>query len=291
MIRLACALGASMLLLMAIILASPEQAIAEGGYPLVATQPPAVADVMQSGVLIVVSKASQRMFVFKDGQPWQTSPVSTGRRGHSTPAGVFPILQKAVRHRSNLYSNAPMPYMQRLTWRGVAIHAGHLPGYPASHGCIRLPLAFARALYGLTRASTTTVVVTNEPVFSHMDAGTLALNTPVPQPAVPFRTPVRPQLAQAQVPAPVPAPVYAPPPRAVGPTQTIQLAAAVSPAEADAHWASLISQHPALGDFEKQVVPAIVGSRRFYRLRASAPDAFAFCSSLRRAGEDCFNVG
>jgi hypothetical protein len=77
--------------------------------------------------------------------------VSTGRKGHSTPEGVYAILQKQKWHRSNLYSNAPMPFMQRLTWTGIALHAGHNPGHPASHGCIRMPYAFARELYDLTR--------------------------------------------------------------------------------------------------------------------------------------------
>src|SRR3546814_9593425 len=65
--------------------------------------------------------------------------VSTGMKGHRTPTGEFPVLQKRQWHRSNLYSNAPMPFMQRLTWDGIALHAGHNPGYPARHGCIRLP--------------------------------------------------------------------------------------------------------------------------------------------------------
>ena len=67
------------------------------------------------------------------------STVSTGKPGHATPTGVFTILQKEVDHKCNLYDDAPMPFMQRLTWSGVAMHAGHLPGFPASHGCIRLP--------------------------------------------------------------------------------------------------------------------------------------------------------
>ena len=79
---------------------------------------------------------------------WRT--VSTGSDGHETPVGDFTILEKQVFHRSNLYSDAPMPYMQRLTWDGIALHAGQLPGYPASHGCIRLPKAFARQLFDLT---------------------------------------------------------------------------------------------------------------------------------------------
>ena len=122
----------------------------------------AMADV----VLIVVSIGSQRAYVFRDGELWDSSKVSTGRRGYETPIGEFSILQKKVEHRSNLYDDAPMPYMQRLTWDGVALHAGSVPGYPASHGCIRLPKAFAKKLYGITGFRSTAVVVTEERVGS-----------------------------------------------------------------------------------------------------------------------------
>lgn len=101
-------------------------------------------------VAIVVSLADQLAYVYRGGTLIGVSTVSTGKRGKSTPAGEFTILQKKVFHRSNLYSNAPMPYMQRLTWTGIALHAGHLPGYPASHGCIRFPAAFAKQLYAIT---------------------------------------------------------------------------------------------------------------------------------------------
>jgi lipoprotein-anchoring transpeptidase ErfK/SrfK len=125
--------------------------------------PPTAAEALRSGVLVVVSLPSQMMYVFKDGEPWRSSKVSTGRRGKETPVGTFPILQKKVFHRSNLYDDAPMPYMQRLTWGGVALHAGWVANYPASHGCIRLPKAFAKALYAITDHSTV-VVVTDTPL-------------------------------------------------------------------------------------------------------------------------------
>jgi hypothetical protein len=112
------------------------------------------------GVRMVVSIPQQRLYVFRNGELVTTSAVSTGKKGHGTPTGTFRILQKAVFHRSNLYSSAPMPYMQRLTQGGVALHAGHVPGYPASHGCIRLPLAMAKKLFKLTNFSTTAVTVT-----------------------------------------------------------------------------------------------------------------------------------
>lgn len=114
-------------------------------------------------VLLVVSLATQRAVIYRNGLPIGISTVSTGRPGYRTPTGVFTILQRHVEHYSSLYDNAPMPYMQRLTWGGVALHGGHLPGYPASHGCIRLPHEFARLLYGVTHRGMT-VVVTDRPV-------------------------------------------------------------------------------------------------------------------------------
>lgn len=120
---------------------------------------PAVAP--EGPVMLVVSLATQRAVLYRNGVPIAISTVSTGRRGHVTPTGVFTVLQRNVQHFSSIYNNAPMPYMQRLTWGGVALHGGHLPGYPASHGCIRLPQEFARLLYGETRLGMT-VIVTNE---------------------------------------------------------------------------------------------------------------------------------
>jgi hypothetical protein len=109
-------------------------------------------------VLIVVSLKTQRAYAYRNGIPIGISTVSTGKAGYETPTGVFTVLQKRVDHKSNLYDNAPMPYMQRLTWDGIAMHAGNLPGYPASHGCIRLPMAFAQRLYALTRLGLTVVI-------------------------------------------------------------------------------------------------------------------------------------
>jgi hypothetical protein len=112
-------------------------------------------------VTIIVSLKAQKAYAYRNGLPIGVSTVSTGRKGHVTPTGVFTILQKNIDHKSNLYDDAPMPFMQRLTWGGVAMHGGNLPGYPASHGCIRLPLAFAKLLYGITRLGLT-VVITDE---------------------------------------------------------------------------------------------------------------------------------
>lgn len=114
-------------------------------------------------VTIIISLATQRAYAYRNGAPIGVSTVSTGAPGHETPTGVFVILQKAVKHRSNKYSAAPMPFMQRLTWDGIAMHAGRLPGYPASHGCIRLPAGFAQRLFGITKLGLT-VVITDDPL-------------------------------------------------------------------------------------------------------------------------------
>lgn len=99
---------------------------------------------------IIVSKEKQSVVVYDGGQVVATSKVSTGKVGHTTPSGIFSILEKKKYHESNLYSNAPMPWMQRLTWSGIALHEGKIPNYPASHGCIRLPGAFAKTLFQMT---------------------------------------------------------------------------------------------------------------------------------------------
>ena len=112
---------------------------------------------------ILVSIPQQKAYVFQGGELLATSPVSTGKRGHETPTGTFRILQKKVHHRSNRYANAPMPYMQRLTSYGIALHAGSLPGYPASHGCIRLPRHFAKKLYQLTDMGTRVTITRRRP--------------------------------------------------------------------------------------------------------------------------------
>jgi len=101
-------------------------------------------------VEIVVSLPLQRAYVYRGGTLIGVSTVSTGREGYETPVGTFNILQKRRVHHSNRYENAPMPFMQRLTWDGIALHAGAIAGQPASHGCIRLPTAFARHLFSAT---------------------------------------------------------------------------------------------------------------------------------------------
>lgn len=134
-------------------------------------------------MLLVVNLQTQRALLFRNGVPIGASTVSTGKTGHATPTGVFTILQKQVEHHSSKYNNAPMPYMQRLTWGGVALHAGNLPGYPASHGCIRLPAGFAKLLYGATKLGMT-VVLSDERVTPRIAPGPQILNgSPAAQPA------------------------------------------------------------------------------------------------------------
>ncbi len=119
---------------------------------------------------IAISIANQRVTVYDKDQPIMEGPVSTGTPSHPTPTGVFSVIQKERFHRSNIYSGAPMPWMQRITWSGVAMHQGVLPGHAASHGCIRLPEAFAVRLYHTTKMGVR-VLVANNPVapaeFAH----------------------------------------------------------------------------------------------------------------------------
>jgi lipoprotein-anchoring transpeptidase ErfK/SrfK len=124
----------------------------------------------QGPLIIDVSINKQQVKIYDDNGFFAEAPVSTGMRGHPTPMGVFSVIQKQKWHRSNIYSGAPMPYMQRITWSGVAMHAGVLPGYPASHGCIRMPEAFAIKMYNWTRMGARVLVTPGEispASFSH----------------------------------------------------------------------------------------------------------------------------
>jgi len=109
-------------------------------------------------MVMVVSLSEQRAYVYRNGLLEAATTVSTGKPGHRTPTGVFTILQKDKSHHSSLYNNAAMPYQERLTWDGIALHAGGLPGYPESHGCIHLPTEFARRLFETTTLGMTVVV-------------------------------------------------------------------------------------------------------------------------------------
>lgn len=109
-------------------------------------------------VLVLVDLTAQLAFVYRNGVNIGVSTVSSGKPGHETPTGVFQILEKDADHRSSTYNNAPMFYQERLTWDGVALHAGGLPGYPESHGCVHLPIEFARELFDITTMGGTVVV-------------------------------------------------------------------------------------------------------------------------------------
>jgi hypothetical protein len=121
-------------------------------------------------LLVVVSLNRQKVTIYSDRTKILEAPVSSGRSGYDTPAGIYSILQKKRDHYSNLYNDAAMPFMQRLTWSGIALHAGDLPGYPASHGCVRMPFDFAGQLFELTKRGTRVVVMRGDvsPVeFAH----------------------------------------------------------------------------------------------------------------------------
>src|ERR1700743_2798296 len=125
----------------------------------------------QMPLVIAVSIGSQRVKIYDANGLFAEAPVSTGMPGHPTPQGVFSVIEKDRYHHSNIYSGAPMPFMQRITWGGVALHAGVLPGYPASHGCIRMPMEFATKMWGWTKMGARVFVTPSDvpaPVaFSH----------------------------------------------------------------------------------------------------------------------------
>jgi lipoprotein-anchoring transpeptidase ErfK/SrfK len=112
---------------------------------------------------VIISIKQQRLTLYANGQPIAHSPVSTGVPGHPTPMGVFSVIEKQIYHESNLYSSAPMPYMQRITWSGVAMHQGVVPGHPASHGCIRLPREFAQRMWRMTKVGARVIIAQDEP--------------------------------------------------------------------------------------------------------------------------------
>jgi hypothetical protein len=141
--------------------AAPSHIPAPSMSPPVSSRP-AATTTPKTPLVVVVSLKRQRLAVYDATGRIAESPISSGRRSDPTPTGVFSVIGKAVDHVSNLYEGAEMPFMQRLTWTGTALHAGHLPGYPASHGCIRLPHAFAERLYAMTAINTRVVVTDGE---------------------------------------------------------------------------------------------------------------------------------
>src|SRR5439155_1354090 len=138
----------------------------------------------QGPLIIAVSIDQQKVRIYDTNGLFAESPVSTGMKGHSTPMGVFSVIQKHKMHRSNIYSNAPMPYMQRITWSGVAMHAGVLPGYPASHGCIRMPMAFAVKMWNWTRMGARVIVTPGQIKPTSFTHPLLVAQKVVPQPLI-----------------------------------------------------------------------------------------------------------
>jgi lipoprotein-anchoring transpeptidase ErfK/SrfK len=136
----------------------------------------------QGPLIIAISISHQSLKLYDANGFFAETPISTGMAGHSTPMGAFSVIQKQKMHRSNIYSGAPMPFMQRITWSGIAMHAGVLPGYPASHGCIRMPPAFAVKMYGWTRMGARVVVTPGELTPASFSHPLLVTQKVVPQP-------------------------------------------------------------------------------------------------------------
>lgn len=220
---------------------------------------PAVAAVSSpiEPLLGVVSLDRQSVTFYAGTARIAEAPVSSGQQGHRTPTGVFSIIQKARYHESNIYSGAPMPFMQRLTWSGIALHAGALPGYPASHGCIRLPHAFAERLFSMTRLGAR-IVVAAEPLtpvaFAH------------------DRLPV-PKFNEIRNPSPAPVVTASAAPMTVG-------AALVSPAEAAP--ASIVLLPPKkAAEHEKRRAAKAVGE-----LQRAAKEALQIAAATAVAAEN-----
>lgn len=138
----------------------------------------------QGPLIIAISINQQKVRIYDANGFFAESPVSTGMKGHATPMGVFSIIQKHKMHHSNIYSGAPMPFMQRITWSGVAMHAGVLPGYPASHGCIRMPMAFAQKMWNWTKMGARVIVTPGEMTPANFSHPLLVAQKVVPQPVI-----------------------------------------------------------------------------------------------------------
>ncbi|MBZ7921182.1 L,D-transpeptidase family protein [Ensifer adhaerens] len=147
---------------------------------------------------IIVSKDQQSLVVYDGDAVIATSPVSTGKAGHATPTGIFSILEKRRHHKSNIYSNAPMPFMQRLTWSGIALHgSNHVPDYPASHGCVRLPSAFAASLYKMTERGVHVLISDRQITPTEVKSALLFRPAPIDLQPPLSDVPLRPAISQA----------------------------------------------------------------------------------------------
>lgn len=173
--------------------ARPEKQVKENARPV-------------GPLVIAISVDQQRLKIYDANGLFAESPVSTGMKGHATPMGTFSVIQKNKYHKSNIYSGAPMPYMQRITWSGIALHAGMLPGYPASHGCIRMPMAFATRMWGWTRMGARVVITPGEISPAAISHPLLANRKPEPATApVPMAAVELPRV-KAELPATEPRP-------------------------------------------------------------------------------------
>jgi len=132
-------------------------------------------------VMAIVSLGDQRVSIYDAEGKVLEAPVSSGSTGYETPAGIFSVVQKKEEHRSNLYEDGEMPFMQRITWTGIALHAGNLPGHPASHGCVRLPMAFARQLFDMTELGMRVLIVRDDMRPSDISHPALFRPQPVPR--------------------------------------------------------------------------------------------------------------
>ena len=132
-------------------------------------------------VMAIVALSEQRVSIYDADGKIMESPVSSGATGYETPAGIFSIVQKKEDHRSNLYEDGEMPFMQRITWTGIALHAGVLPGRPASHGCVRLPMAFARQLFDTTELGLRVLIVRDDVAPGDISHPVLFKPKPVPR--------------------------------------------------------------------------------------------------------------
>ena len=163
--------------------AAPQKTAPRSPYPLKPGQAFWLPELSPTGpVVAVVNLHTQHVQLYRNGIAIGYSSVSTGKRGYSTPQGRFQVLQKNRHHRSSSYNNAPMPWMVRLTWGGIAFHSGLLPGYPASHGCIRLPSAFAPHLFGSLSLGDTVAIVSQPTAAGASALTALAPITPQGQP-------------------------------------------------------------------------------------------------------------
>src|SRR4030081_1722074 len=169
----------------------------------------------QGPLIIAISIERQNLRIYDANGFYAETPISTGMRGHPTPMGVFSVIQKHKFHHSNIYSGAPMPYMQRITWSGVAMHAGVLPGYPSSHGCVRMPMSFAVKMWNWTKMGARVVVTPGEMRPASFSHPVLAAQKVVPQPVTELQgeaapaaksdkaseadTPIKPAISQASL--------------------------------------------------------------------------------------------